>query len=49
MKNILVPLGISDNAQNTLAYAIDLAVTSQAKLYVMDTFNPSFTNAHCST
>ena len=46
MKNILVPLGISDNAQNTLAYAIDLAVTSQAKLYVMDTFNPSFTNAH---
>lgn len=46
MKNILAPLGISDNAKNTLAYAIDLAAKSQANLYVMDTFNPSFPNAH---
>ena len=46
MKNILVPLGISGNAQNTLAYAIDLAANTKANLYVMDTFNPSFTNAH---
>jgi nucleotide-binding universal stress UspA family protein len=46
MKNILVPLGISDNSEHTLGYAIDLASTTQAAIYVMDSFNPGFRNAH---
>ncbi len=46
MKNILVPLGVSENAENTLTYAIELALTTQSNLYVMDAFNPSFPNAH---
>ena len=46
MKNILVPLGVSENAESTLTYAIELAVVTNATLYVMDSFNPSFHNAH---
>jgi len=46
MKNILVPLGISDNSEQTLVYAIGLASKTQAAIYVMDSFNPSFVNAH---
>ncbi|MCH1517641.1 MAG: universal stress protein [Flavobacteriaceae bacterium] len=46
MRNILVPLGISDNTEHTLRYAIDLAATTQAAIFVMDSFNPSFSNAH---
>lgn len=46
MKNILVPLGVSENAKSTLSYAIELALTTQSTLYVMDSFHPSFPNAH---
>ena len=46
MKNILVPLGVSENAENTLSYAIELALTIHSTLYVMDSFHPSFHNAH---
>lgn len=46
MKNILVPLGVSENAESTLSYAIELALTTQSTLYVMDSFHPSFHNAH---
>ena len=46
MKNILVPLGISDNSEQTLVYAIGLVSKTQAAIYVMDSFNPSFVNAH---
>ena len=46
MKNILVPLGVSENAESTLSYAIELAGVTNSTLYVMDSFNPSFHNAH---
>ena len=46
MKNILVPLGVSENAESTLTYAIELAKVTNSTLYVMDSFNPSFHNAH---
>lgn len=46
MKNILVPLGVSENAASTLSYAIDYAKATLATLYVMDSYNPSFHNAH---
>lgn len=46
MKNILVPLGVSENAESTLAYAIAYAKATNSTLYVMDSFNPSFHNAH---
>ena len=46
MKNILVPLGVSENAESTLTYAIELAKVTNSMLYVMDSFNPSFHNAH---
>ncbi|MGB2086560.1 MAG: universal stress protein [Flavobacteriaceae bacterium] len=46
MKNIILPLGVSDNAQHSLSYAIDLAASFQGVIYVMDSFNPSFPNAH---
>ena len=46
MKNILVPLGVSENAESTLSYAIELAAVTASTLYVMDSFNPSFHNAH---
>ena len=38
MKHILVPIGISSNAQNTLDYAIALAQHYTAQLYVMDSY-----------
>ena len=34
MKHILVPIGSSENAQNTLQYAISLAATFDAKVFV---------------
>ena len=46
MKNILVPLGVSENAESTLTYAIELVKVTHMTLYVMDSFNPSFHNAH---
>ena len=46
MKNIVVPLGVSENAESTLSYAIELAGVTNSTLYVMDSFNPSFHNAH---
>lgn len=46
MKNILVPLGVSENAESTLSYAIELASITKSTLYVMDSYNPSFHNAH---
>ncbi len=38
MKSILVPLGSSNRAINTLQYAIDFAVVSKGKVYVVQTF-----------
>jgi len=38
MKNILVPIGSSGNAINTLQYAIDFAQSTDAKLYVIKVF-----------
>jgi nucleotide-binding universal stress UspA family protein len=46
MKNILVPLGLSDNATHTLNYAIRFAQSTQATIYIMDSFNPSFHHAY---
>ena len=46
MKNILLPLGVSDNAKHVLRYAIEFAKHTQATIYIMDSFNPSFPNAH---
>ncbi len=46
MKNIFVPLGISTNAKQTLSYAIDFAHHVDADLFVMDSYHPSFKNAH---
>ena len=34
MKHILVPVGSSENASNTLQYAIDLAAEFEAKVFV---------------
>ncbi len=39
MKNILVPIGSSENAQNHLQYAIDFAKAFGAKLYVVQIYN----------
>lgn len=39
MNNILVPIGTSLNASNTLQYAIDLASHFGAKVFVMDVFS----------
>ena len=39
MKNILVPVGSSKNAESHLKYAIDFAKTFGAKLYVIQIFN----------
>ncbi len=39
MKNILVPIGSSENAQSHLQYAIDFAKTFEAKLYVVQIYN----------
>lgn len=46
MKNILLPLGVSDNAKHVLHYAIEFAKTTKATIYIMDAFNPSYPNAH---
>ncbi len=39
MKNILVPIGSSENSINTLQYAIDLACEIEANIYVLRAFN----------
>ena len=41
MKNILVPLGMSDQAESTLQYAVEFAGVFAAKVYVLDVFNVS--------
>lgn len=45
MKNILVPIGTSENAHETLQYAVDFAVGFGSNVYVMEVFsiglNPS--------
>lgn len=38
MKNILVPVGSSDNAVSNLQYAIDLAKETDAKVYIVSVF-----------
>lgn len=38
MKNILVPIGASENSISNLQYAIDLAAQIQAKVYVVSVF-----------
>lgn len=49
MKNILVPIGISPNGKNTLAYAVVLAKHYKASLFVMDSYNATMTPAHISS
>ncbi|SEK98034.1 Nucleotide-binding universal stress protein, UspA family [Maribacter orientalis] len=39
MMNILVPIGTSTNATETLQYAVDFAEAFGAKIYVMEVFN----------
>ena len=39
--NILVPIGTSSNANQTLQYAVDFAQDFGAEIYVMDVFNVS--------
>ncbi|MGB5377514.1 universal stress protein [Muriicola sp.] len=39
MKNILVPIGTSPNAFETLQYAVDLASKFSSQVYVMEVFN----------
>lgn len=39
MKNILVPVGASENALSNLQYAIDFAQAFEAKLYVVQVYN----------
>lgn len=39
MKNILVPIGTSPDASETLQYAVDFATDFGAKVYVMEVFN----------
>ena len=39
MTNILVPIGTSTNAHETLQYAVDFATDFGANIYVMDVFN----------
>lgn len=39
MKHILVPIGTSKNATNTLQYAIDFATEFNAKVFVFRAFN----------
>jgi len=36
MKHILVPIGSTENAQNTLQYAIDFATEINAKVFVLE-------------
>jgi len=46
MKTILVPLGNSEKAINTLQYAIDFATVSSAKLYVVQVFGSAKSTGH---
>jgi len=46
MKTILVPLGNSEKAINTLQYAIDFATVSSAKIYVVQVFGSAKTTGH---
>ena len=39
MKNILVPIGSSENSSNTLQYAIDFAATTNAEVYVFRAYS----------
>ena len=39
MKNILVPIGTSPNAHETLQYAVDFASHFSSRVYVMEVFN----------
>ena len=39
MKHLLVPIGSSENAKNTLQYAIDFAQTINAKVFVFRAYN----------
>ncbi len=39
MKNILVPIGSSDNSRNTLQYAIDFACEIEATVFVLRAYN----------
>ena len=39
MKNILVPVGASENALSNLQYAVDFAEAFGAKLYVVQVYN----------
>jgi nucleotide-binding universal stress UspA family protein len=39
MKNILVPIGTSPDASETLQYAVDFATDFGAQVYVMEVFN----------
>ncbi|NJB71378.1 nucleotide-binding universal stress UspA family protein [Saonia flava] len=41
MKNILVPIGTSPNAHETLQYAVNFAAEFSAQVYVMDVFSVS--------
>ncbi|SDL62933.1 universal stress protein [Kriegella aquimaris] len=41
MKNILVPIGTSPDAHETLQYAINFATEFSSKIYVMEVFNVS--------
>ena len=49
MKNILVPIGISKNGINTLAYAVSLAKHFNASIFVIDSYNATSTPAQIST
>jgi len=44
MKHILVPIGSTENAQNTLQYAIDFATEINAKVFVFRAYS-SYTKA----
>ncbi|HUH46075.1 MAG TPA: universal stress protein [Arenibacter sp.] len=39
MKNILVPIGTSENAHETLQYAVDFAIEFGSNVYVMEVFS----------
>ena len=39
MMNILVPIGTSTNATETLQYAVDFAEAFGSEIYVMEVFN----------
>lgn len=40
MKHILVPIGSSENSENTLQYSIDFAALIDAKIFVLRAYNP---------